>query len=230
MTLSAETQAQLQLMSDKLIGLQNQIDVIRAQQLPIMQDMALLIAGMEGDTNPVPKPRVLFCSPVTGAIETGANVFGLDWFDAVGYCKLYSSSSNTQAYHTGADLNRPAWKDSGANVYASADGEIVYAGTLSGWQGQVVVIKHTLETGALAWTRYAHIAISGLMVGSYVKQGAVIGTIADYLPIGAANDHLHFDVAHDDLGSRPGDWPGMDKARILAQYADPVVWLKDRRA
>jgi murein DD-endopeptidase MepM/ murein hydrolase activator NlpD len=179
----------------------------------------------------VPPPaRVLFCSPVTGKIETGANIYGGMWFDAVGYCALYTSASG-QAYHTGADLNLPAWKDAGSPVYAAADGVIVYSGKVAGWQGEVVTIRHTLETGEYIWTRYAHIRdvpVVG-MVRVDVKRGEQIGVIADYTPTGAPGDHLHFDVSHVDLGAHPGDWPGMDKARVLLQYVDPVKWLIERR-
>jgi murein DD-endopeptidase MepM/ murein hydrolase activator NlpD len=181
------------------------------------------------DTIP-PPDRVLFCSPVTGKIETGLNPYGGMWFDAVGYCSIYNSSSSTQAYHTGADLNLPAWKDSGAAVYAAADGVIVFSDKVNGWQGQVVVIRHTLETGEYIWTRYAHIRevpVVG-MVRVLVKRGEQIGVIADYLPVGPANDHLHFDVCKADLGAHPGDWPGMDKQRVLLQYVDPFKWLKER--
>jgi murein DD-endopeptidase MepM/ murein hydrolase activator NlpD len=207
-------------------------ELTNEQRLTLLEQRVLHIESAIGDAleGPGVVPRVLFCSPVTGKIEAAANPFGGLWFDAVGYGKLYDSSSNTKAYHTGADLNLPAWKDSGSPVYAAADGEIVFAGKIAGWQGQVVIIKHTLEDGKLIWTRYAHIRDVPTvgMVRVDVKRGEQIGVIADYLPIGAVNDHLHFDVAHDDLGTRPGDWPGMDKQRVLAQYLDPLTWLKDR--
>jgi hypothetical protein len=77
--------------------------------------------SMAGDVKPNPE-RVLFCSPVTGKIETGANPYGGLWFVTVKYAELYNSSSNTKAYHTGVDLNLPDYKDSGAPVYAAADG------------------------------------------------------------------------------------------------------------
>jgi hypothetical protein len=47
-----ETVKQLQGMAEKLIGVQNQIDALRAQQLPLMQDMALILSGMEGEIKP----------------------------------------------------------------------------------------------------------------------------------------------------------------------------------
>jgi hypothetical protein len=66
-----ETVKQLQVMSDVLIGYQNQIDAIRAKQLPLMQDMALLLAGME-----TPRPAVTLFSqrdPAWSALHLGTS-------------------------------------------------------------------------------------------------------------------------------------------------------------
>lgn len=220
-------------MSDETLVAQVQLKLNRGAALmneatAEFQQAAALWAGM-GGTGARPE-RVLFVSPVTGKPGTDANPFGGLWFDAVGFCVLYDSSSNTKAYHTGADLNLPAWKDSGSPVYAAADGEIVFSGVITGWQGEVVVIEHRLEDGSKVWTRYAHIKDTTPigMVRPTIKRGELIGVIADYLPVGPSNDHLHFDVCIDDLGSRPGDWPGLDKVRVQAQYKDPAKWLKER--
>lgn len=169
--------------------------------------------------------RVLFCSPCIGLISTLPNVFGLDWFDATGYARYYSAAGPA-AYHTGCDLNRPNLADSGHPVFAAADGLIVFAGTVPGWQGQVLVIQHWIEDGALIWTRYAHIA--DVCQAEAVRRGDLVGYIADYNRDGPRGDHLHFDVARIDLGARPGDWPGTDKSLLLADYIDPAAWLKER--
>lgn len=172
-----------------------------------------------------PASRVLFASPVTGIISNTPNPYGLDWFDATGYATFYKSNG-VDCYHTGADLNRPAYQDSGKQVYAAADGRVVFQGTVQGWQAQVVVIRHVLEDGSIIWTRYAHIKTDQAL--DVVKRGDRLGLIADYTPVGPQGDHLHFDVAKIDLGERPGDWPGIDKARLLASYIDPAMWLKER--
>lgn len=158
-------------------------------------------------------PPLVFSSPVTGTTE----IWGGDWFSAVGYAVSYS---NGTAYHTGCDLNRPNYADAGKPVYAAADGQIVFSGVVLGWQGQVVVIDH----GGV-WTRYAHIKDApGL---GPVKRGQQIGIIADYDRNGPKGDHLHYDVARIDLGARPDDWPGNNKARVISDYHDPVKWHKD---
>ena len=169
--------------------------------------------------------RLLFCSPVTAKIEASANIWGGDWFDATGYGTRYDATGKW-AIHTGHDLNRPNYADAGATVYAAADGEIVFNGVVQGWQGCVIVIKHTLEDGSNIWTRYAHVGIS-LARGS-IKRGGVLATIADYGSNGPKQDHLHFDGARIDLGAHPGDWPGDDLPRVKRDYIDMAQWLRER--
>jgi murein DD-endopeptidase MepM/ murein hydrolase activator NlpD len=205
----------------EITGILADLDALSAR----MQRIMWRLYGMDGNGG---KPgRVLFCAPTNGQINTGANVLGDDWFDATPYAKLYTSGSG-QAYHTGGDFNRPAYADSKAAVYAAADGLVNFAGVVKGWQGSVVVIKHVLESGALIWTRYAHIDSLYVQVGDHVERGFKIGHIADYTPSGPAGDHLHFDVAYKDIGATPGDWPGMDLTRLKRDYIDPIMWLKAR--
>ena len=147
------------------------------------------------------------------------------WFDATGYAKLYQNGTQ---YHTGHDLNLSDFGDSGAAVYAVADGEIVFAGTVKGWQGEVVVIRHVLEDGRIFWTRYAHIVTDDVEVGETIKRGYSIGYICDYLPAGKQNDHLHIDGSWKDLGKVPGDWPGLDLARLKVDYFDLMKMIQDR--
>ena len=145
------------------------------------------------------------------------------WFDATGYGTLYNAGT---AYHTGHDLNLSDYGDSGARVVAVADGEIVFAGVVKGWQGWVVVVRHVLEDGRLFWTRYAH--ITDVTPIGQIKRGELLGYICDYLPAGKANDHLHIDGSWKDLGKVPGDWPGLDLARLKVDYFDLVKMIQER--
>lgn len=155
-----------------------------------------------------------------------AQAWAGEWFDASGFGSASATYKTlTGSWHTGADLNLPNWKDSRAQVFASADGVVVFVGTASGWQGRLIVIKH--EGGI--WTRYAHLAETRVVAGQTVKRGDWIAIIGDYLPAGGANDHLHFDVANIDLGVKPGDWPGTDLARLLRDYLDPLQWINSHR-
>jgi len=182
--------------------------------------LAQFLSGASGA-----KPEKLIASSPVMPDVFGA--FGGDWFDATGFAALYN---NNTAYHTGADLNLPAFKDSGRPVYAAADGVCRFAGTVSGWQGQVVVIEH-VDGGALVWTRYAHIVIGNDFVcdGKPIKRGQALGYIADYNKDGPKGDHVHFDVGLVNLGEDPGNWPGLNLALLKRTYADPLQWLKDHK-
>lgn len=145
------------------------------------------------------------------------------WFDATGYGTLYNGG---KAYHTGHDLNLSGYGDSGARVVAVADGEIVFAGVVNGWQGWVVVIRHALEDGRLFWTRYAH--IKDVTPIGKVKRGDLLGYIADYTPAGKQGDHLHIDGSWKDLGKAPGDWPVLDLQRLRVDYFDLLKMIGER--
>lgn len=206
-------------------GLDHKLKALKALAQALMDSIDDAIGSL------APTPRVLFCSPVSGKIiGIPGNPYGGDWFEATGFAKLYNTSG-ASGYHTGNDLNRPNYLDSGANVFAPADGVVRFAGTVKGWQGDVVVIEHTLEDGARVWTRCAHITRdAGLVAWLSIKRGQLLGVIADYNRDGQKGDHLHFDVARIDLGAKPGDWPGQDKARLLRDYIDPAAWLLERSA
>lgn len=146
------------------------------------------------------------------------------WWIAQGYAEKYPPIMGRDDWHTGVDLNEA--NDVGAVVYAVADGNVVFDGLIKGWQGSVVVIRHTLEDGRLIWSRYAHIFNS---VSKFeIKRGEQIGHIADYTPIGPKQDHLHFDLAWCDLGKKPGDWPNTDIARLRVDYVDPIAFILER--
>ena len=148
------------------------------------------------------------------------------WLDLTGYASLYN---NDTAYHTGHDLNLSAYGDSGKPVASVADGTLRFVGKVSGWQCDVVIIEHALEDGRLFWTRYAHIdALPALQVGSRIMRGTTLGNIADYTPKGAAGDHLHIDGAWCDFGKKPGDWPGLDLARLKVDYFDLLKMIEER--
>lgn len=149
-----------------------------------------------------------------------------DWFDAVPFQSLYMSSS-ARAYHTGADLNRPNYKDSNEPVFAIAAGEVVFSGLIQGWQLRVVVIKHSqMSSPPPIWSRYAHLSNVVVKKGQQVQQGELLGNIGDYQPQGPASDHLHFDIAVIDLGQKPGDWPGVNLERLLSSYVAPLPYIE----
>lgn len=185
------------------------------------QLLSNLLADLQTDISvpdvPLPvAPRLVFSFPVGDYPHLQL----APWWDATGYNKAYSGG-----IHTGKDLNLSGYGDSGKPVYCVADGEIVFAGEVKGWQGQVVVVKHTLEDGRLMWSRYAH--IRDVTPVGMVRRGDLLGHIADYGNDGPKKDHLHFDLSYTDLGAHPGDWPNNHEV-IGRQYVDGVKFIAGR--
>ena len=200
---------------------QAQLQRIRDLSQQLSDELADLQSVLSLPDVPIPlQPSRLVMSWPTGDITRRQLS---PWFDATGYAKLYQNGTQ---YHTGHDLNLGDYGDSGAEVRAVADGEIVFAGTVKGWQGEVVVIRHVLEDGRLFWTRYAH--IKDVTPIGPIKRGDLLGYICDYLPAGKQNDHLHIDGSWKDLGKVPGDWPGLDLARLKVDYFDLMKMIQER--
>lgn len=77
--------------------------------------------------------------------------------------------------------------DSSPNILASANGVVLYSGTLRGY-GKTVIIGHADGTYSL----YAHMTGTGMpAAGSEVRQGQVIGEMGQ--SGGATGPHLHYE-------------------------------------
>jgi|GEM_PF-3581311 len=92
--------------------------------------------------------------------------------------------------HNGVDIAAPI----GTDVWAAADGEVVYAGWM-GTAGIVVVLRHEgLET------RYYHLSVVTVTKGQAVRRGELIGRVGS---TGASTGpHLHFETR---VGGEPVD-------------------------
>jgi murein DD-endopeptidase MepM/ murein hydrolase activator NlpD len=144
------------------------------------------------------------------------------WYDATGYAKMYTVPPNPTAYHTGADFNLPNDGDAHAAVFAPANGMIVFAGELAVW-GKVVIIKHVLPNGAPLWSRLAHLEAIMVAKGAVISIGEQVGTVGN--ANGRYAYHLHYDIASIDLGATPGDWPGMNLAKVKGNYVNPLIMM-----
>lgn len=98
----------------------------------------------------------------------------------------------TRKLHTGIDVGRntdPPKSIDGAALVAAGDGEVIYAGSRSGY-GNTVMIDH----GDGVVTLYAHQQSGGITVsvGDWVLKGQRIGTVGStgY----STGPHLHFEV------------------------------------
>lgn len=85
--------------------------------------------------------------------------------------------------HAGLDIAAPA----GTPVVASASGQVVYAGSMSGY-GLLVVVQHA---GGMA-TAYAHNSSISVSVGQSVGQGQTIAAVG--CTGRCSGDHVHFEV------------------------------------
>lgn len=85
--------------------------------------------------------------------------------------------------HSGIDIAAPA----GTPIVASASGQVVYAGSMSGY-GLIVVIQHA---GGIA-TAYAHNSSVAVSVGQSVGQGQTIAAVG--CTGRCFGDHVHFEV------------------------------------
>ena len=93
--------------------------------------------------------------------------------------------------HSGIDIAAPA----GTPIAASASGQVIYAGSMSGY-GLIVVIQHA---GGIA-TAYAHNSNIAVSVGQSVGQGQTIASVG--CSGHCFGDHVHFEVR---VGGSPVD-------------------------
>ena len=85
--------------------------------------------------------------------------------------------------HTGIDIDGYT----GQPIVASKDGNVISAGSMSGY-GNAVVIDH----GGGISTLYAHMSSLGTSGGASVKQGQLVGYVG--CTGSCTGDHLHFEV------------------------------------
>ncbi|HEU5098453.1 MAG TPA: M23 family metallopeptidase [Roseiflexaceae bacterium] len=94
---------------------------------------------------------------------------------------------NPGYWHTGEDWYAVEGDTAGAQVYAIADGEVVYAG--ANYPGRVVIVRHAADL----YSMYGHLDPRlNARVGQQLARGDLIGTVlrrGDATP-----NHLHFEV------------------------------------
>jgi len=106
-----------------------------------------------------------------------------------------STDFGAQMPHHGVDYDNPT----GTQVYASADGKVVYAGNdreklFSPWldfYGNLIVLEHALD-GKPFYTLYAHLSEIDIQEGELVTAGDPIGKVGS--TGSAIGGHLHLEV------------------------------------
>jgi len=110
-----------------------------------------------------------------------------------------SAGFNGYYGHGGMDIAA----DSGTEIYAAADGEVVYASNHSAWPyGKRVDIRHA--DGVV--TRYAHCSQVTVSEGDFVSQGELIGLVGR--TGNASGTHCHFEIILDGKRTDPAPYIG----------------------
>lgn len=103
-----------------------------------------------------------------------------------GYGLRYHPVLKISKMHSGIDFA----SNSGANVYATADGVVAKASRVSGY-GKIVEIDH----GFGYETRYAHLSEIDVKKGQKVKRGQVIGLVGNTGI--STGPHVHYEIHKD---------------------------------
>ncbi len=136
------------------------------------------------------------------------------------------------AIHTGDDLVMQRGSTLRQPVYAVASGVVTNAQRLPGSWGDVIVIRHDplISTGQVVYSRYGHVGEMLVRAGDRVVRGQRIAVMSDAYGVFRSAPHLHFDISPPSvLGSAPGDWPGLDMARVERDYVDPRAFIYSNR-
>jgi murein DD-endopeptidase MepM/ murein hydrolase activator NlpD len=99
------------------------------------------------------------------------------------------------AFHPGIDFAGP-W---GSVVHATAPGVVVFAGNRGGY-GNMVEIDH----GYGIHTRYGHLSMISVRVGSRVGKGASLGRVGSTGR--STGPHVHYEVWYDDVVKNPNNF------------------------
>ncbi|MCY3779526.1 MAG: peptidoglycan DD-metalloendopeptidase family protein [Chloroflexi bacterium] len=171
-------------------------------------------------------------SPVgTSEQRRGETVWPSGWLDASPFGKLYFIGTPSEAYHTGADLNfgKP-YADKGMACYACASGVVTLAARMGVW-GNLLIIRHDPlyePSGRVIYSRYAHVQNMRVSAGDRVARGQRICEVGD--AFGRFVPHLHFDLSPTTLlETRPSNWPKLDYNLLMANYIDPLDWIRRHR-
>jgi hypothetical protein len=193
----------------------------------------LLLAGCATEVRPCPaQPFVGLSQMGDFADDEGVPFrFPLDDSEEGGlgeeghFCSSARKSETLVHYHAAEDYYRPA----GTPVYAMADGEVGFSGTMRGY-GWLVIVEHP---EANIYSLYGHLSPSrwGIERGAQVEKGDLLGHLGDEWENGGTEEepllpHLH-------LGVRAGqmdDYSGMGEWRWMAGWIEPcptdVGWLR----
>ncbi len=159
-----------------------------------------------------------------------------NWTDSNPFMSRYQiGDSGVDALHTGADLNLncPVWNaDWHLPISAMGWGIVVFQGAGGGSWGHILVIWHwDYLTGQPYCCRFGHVDKPRVVTGQLIYPGqevAQVGNGDGYY--GSSGAHLHWDISPGEaLLKKPNDWPGLDVARLQANYTAPIPFVIKRK-
>ncbi len=135
--------------------------------------------------------------------------------------------SGTGHFHPGIDWNIPNNKDAGQPVYSVANGIVKNAGLSDSTYGNAVMIEHTLPSGELVWSFYAHLSKIDVSVGSTISARTKIGEVGNSgCNVDGCSPHLHWEIRI--APSTLDSWPSGDSATVLKQkYVQPEEFVNN---
>ncbi len=122
-------------------------------------------------------------------------VHGLEFSRTSGFGPRVDPFTGHHSFHPGVDFAGPY----GANVDATAQGTVVWAGDKGGY-GNLVEIDH----GYGIHTRYGHLASILVRVGAKVQQGAPIGRLGSTGR--STGPHVHYEVWYENVMRNPSNF------------------------
>lgn len=192
-------------------------DLKMATSTPFLTSTPLLIVTQALPT--ASQTPILSCEPLLDAycVYPYAGILQPPFFAPDRYYldQIYSYGSTdfeSRIPHHGVDYDNPT----GTQVYASADGEVIYAGNdrdmlFSPWSdfyGNLIVLEHA-GNGEPFYTLYAHLSQIEVGEGELVFAGDPIGKVGS--SGSAIGGHLHLEV-------RQGE-------KSYSQTRNPELWL-----
>jgi murein DD-endopeptidase MepM/ murein hydrolase activator NlpD len=148
------------------------------------------------------------------------------WYDANPYGSRYHVRPNREAY-----LNLPGDLNRDKDVFSIGDGVVTAAYFSEAW-GNLIVIRHDPpnRAGQTVYSRYGHVNAMAVKEGDTVTRNEYIARVGAGNPNNPFAYHLHFDISLTSvLATSPGDWPGLDRNRLLRDYVDPLIFLRQHR-
>ena len=159
---------------------------------------------------------------------TGRNHNG--WYVATRFAESYSLG-----IHPGEDWNGAGGgnTDLGQDVYAVANGQVVFAAHCGRLWGNVIIIEHTYYENHVKRkirSLYAHLNEIKVQNGEKLQRRQIIATIGQD-PEKLFNAHLHLEFRLDET-LPPTYWPssaGKDAGWVSNHYAPPAEFINNHR-